>query len=247
MANDMSQFSKDYYKTVEIWGGWNIGKRFQLIAILPYNFVHQVSDDGQTNKQGIGDIALMGNYKLFDQNSTIGKNIKVSQQFWLGLGVKLPTGKFKIDDFSEGVAAKANTQLGSGSTDVILSSMYNVQINKLGINTGVSYKMNSSNKDKYAFGNKFSANSFVFYSIKKGLFGVIPNIGFRYENSQANTLLTQTVDQTNGHFFAALAGLELNIKAVSIGANIQFPVAQNMANGQTKLNNAGMVHVTLAF
>src|SRR6185369_15527517 len=46
MADDATQFSRDYYKSVEVWAGWNIGKRWQLIAILPYNYIHQVSDDG---------------------------------------------------------------------------------------------------------------------------------------------------------------------------------------------------------
>ena len=28
MADDATQFSHDYYKTVELWAGWNIGKRW---------------------------------------------------------------------------------------------------------------------------------------------------------------------------------------------------------------------------
>src|SRR5258708_2303967 len=83
MADDASQFSRDYYKTVEFWDGWNIGKRWQVIAMIPYNYVHQVSDDGVTNNQGIGDIAIMGNYKVFDKNS----NYSFTQQLWLGAGI----------------------------------------------------------------------------------------------------------------------------------------------------------------
>src|SRR5215218_3212967 len=30
IANDASQFSHDYYRTLELWGGWSIGKKWQI-------------------------------------------------------------------------------------------------------------------------------------------------------------------------------------------------------------------------
>src|SRR6188508_2006607 len=30
--------TKEYYHTVEAWGGWNIGKKFRIIAAVPYSF-----------------------------------------------------------------------------------------------------------------------------------------------------------------------------------------------------------------
>lgn len=247
MADDPTQFSKDYFRTVELWGGWNIGKRWQVLAVIPYNYIHQVTDDGISNNQGIGDIAAMVNYKLFDKTSALSKKTLVNQQFWFGAGVKVPTGKFDIDETDPAVVALANTQTGTASTDFMLNSAYNVRINKFGINTSVSYKINTANKDKYSFGNKFSASSFASYTINAGPFTVVPNLGLLYENTAINKLNKEKVAQTGGRLLTTAAGLELNFKIFTVGANVQLPVSQHFASGQTEVKMKGMVHVALAF
>lgn len=246
MDADPTQFSRDYYKTMELWGGWNIGKKWQVLAILPYNFVHQVSDDGVNNNQGLGDIALMVNYKVFDKKSVSSGNKKIMQQLWFGGGIKIPTGKFNVDATDPALIAIANTQTGTASTDFLLNAMYNVQINKVGINTSASYKLNTSNKDKYTFGNKFSASSFIYYAITKREVVITPNMGVMYENTASNTLQKSTVAQTGGYLLSTTAGIELGLKKITLGANVQLPLSQNFANGQTELKVKGMMHITYA-
>jgi hypothetical protein len=247
MTDNPSQFSRDYYKTVELWAGWNIGKKWQILAILPYNAIHQVSDDGITNNNGIGDIALMTNYKVFDKSSTSKKGSAVLQQFWLGAGIKAPTGKFNIDAADPALVAIANTQTGTASTDFMLTAMYNVRINKVGINTGAAYKINTTNSDKYIFGNKFSANSFLSYSVTKGKNLIVPNAGVLFETTTANKLNKQIIAQTGGHLFAAAAGLELGFNKVTVGANIQLPLSQNFSARQTDMKIKGMAHISFSF
>jgi hypothetical protein len=247
MADNPSQFSRDQYTTLELWGGWNIGKRWQVLAMVPYNYIHQVSDDGVTNNQGIGDIALMANYKIFDHNGTSAKGSAVAQQLWIGGGMKLPTGKFDIDATDPAIVSIANTQTGSSSTDFILNAMYNVQINKVGINTGASYKINTANSDQYIFGNKFSANSFLSYTIKKDRTTIIPNAGLLFETNAANKLDKQTIAQTGGHLLAVAAGAELSIKRITIGGNLQLPLQQNFSSGQTDLKLKAMAHISFSF
>ncbi|GAB2829949.1 transporter family protein [Ferruginibacter profundus] len=247
MADAPSQFSKDYYKTAELWAGWNIGKKWQLLAILPYNYIHQVSDDGITNKNGIGDIAVMANYKVFEKNSVAANGSAVAQQVWFGAGIKLPTGKFNIDAGDPAIVAIANTQTGSASTDFMLNAMYNVKISKIGINTGASYKINTGNSDQYVFGNKFSANSFLSYAVNKGNTTVIPNAGVLFETSAANTLDKQSIAQTGGHLLAAAAGLELSFKNFTVGGNVQLPVNQDFSAGQTDMKIKGMAHISFSF
>lgn len=244
--NDPAQFSKDFYQTIELWSGWNMGKKWQVLVFVPYNFNHQHSDDGIKNTSGIGDVALLANYKVFDKISGTNKNI--SQQLWLGAGIKLPTGKFSIDPTAMDVAAQANTQIGSGSTDIMLNAMYNLHINRLGISTVANYKINTTNKNDYRFGNKFSANSFVYYSIPAtaAKAAIIPNLGLLFQHSTKNELQGSKVDLTGGDLLTAAAGVEIGFKKFTIGLNTQLPITQNFAEGQTKSKIKGMFHITFS-
>lgn len=247
IKDEPGEFSKDRFQSVELWGGWNIGKRWQALAIVPFNFVHQVSDEGAINRNGIGDIMLMGNYKLFDKTSSTKSKKLISQQLWLGAGIKLSTGSFSIDPADEMLVALANTQTGSASTDFIVNGMYNISINKFGINTGARYKINTQNKDKYFFGNKFSANSLAYYSFKNKQTTLTPNAGFLYEHNGASKLENEKIDFTGGYLLSTAAGLEVNIKKVTLGCNVQLPITQNFAGKQTQNKLKGMFHVTLGF
>lgn len=247
MKDMPDQFSKDWFQSTELWGGFNIGKKWQVLAILPYQFIHQKTDDGIMNSKGLGDAALMVNYKLFDLASTTSSKKLITQQLWIGGGIKLPTGKFNADVAAAEIIALANSQVGTGSTDFMLNLSHNLRISQFGLNTSFNYKINGANTDKYKFGNRFSASSFAFYAISKNKTVISPNIGLMYEHSSYNTLQKTRVQETNGYLIAASAGIEFGINKISVGANVQLPVAQNFASGQTKLGSRAMLHVSYSF
>ncbi len=247
LANDATQFSTNYYNSMELWGGWNIGKKWQLLGFVPYYYNKQVDDDGTTCKSGLGDMTLMANYQLLHSKSMNKNNKSIEQVLWFGAGVKLPTGTFKVNpNDSATTLADINAQIGTGSTDFLLNALYNIRIGFLGVSTSVNYKIGTTNSTQYKFGNKFTANSIAYYRFRAHGMGIAPNIGLGYEHTDVNLLKKQTVQYTGSYAVSALAGVEVSFHKIAVGISGQAPFAQDFAAGQTKLQFRGLAHVTCA-
>jgi len=247
LISDPTQFSTNYYNTIEVWGGVRFGQKFQLLAFIPYYQNKQVDDDGTTKPAGLGDITVMGQYQVFHFVNTTANRKLIDQQLWIGGGVKVPTGTFNVDvNDSSTTVADINAQLGTGSIDFLLNALYSFRIGNFGVNTSVNYKINTVNNDKYRYGNKFTGNLIAYYHISIGKNSLSPNIGLGYENVAGNTLQSKTVQYTGSNVTTAVAGVEFNFGKIGIGVNGQLPVAQNFAEGQTKLKFKGMMHITFA-
>ena len=247
ISGDATQFGNDYYKTVELWGGFNIGSKWQMLAFVPYQINTQKTDDGDKRINGLSDISLLANYRLLNKTKMNGSK-STQQQLLIGGGIKLPTGKYKIDTHNPDTElGDVNAQLGTGSVDFLLNTTYDVRFNKFGINTTINYKINTTNNEDYHFGNRFNASSLAYYqvSLKKAV--LAPNAGFIYQHSEANHFKNEKVDQTGGYLAMAVAGAELSFKNMAIGANVQLPFSQNFASGQTESKTRGMLHVSFSF
>lgn len=248
LADDHSQFSHNYYNTVEMWTGWNIGKKWQVLGFIPYHYNKQMDDDGASNKNGLGDITILGNYQLMHTRKTDDHNNTVEQTLWIGAGIKIPTGTFKLDvNDPNTTIADINAQIGTGSTDFLLTATHNIRINQFGINTSVNYKINTENRSDYKYGNKFTATTIAYYRIRLGGVAIAPNAGAIYENTDPNTLNKGKVEFTGGYAVSALAGVEFTFNKIAVGFNLQKPFAQNYAESQTEMEFRGMAHVTFAF
>lgn len=241
VANDATQYSKDFYQTVEVWGGWNISKRWQVLAFIPYNFNRQSSDDGVAKTNGLGDMTFVLNYDLLNSQSKNKGGNSVNQQLWIGAGLKVPTGKFSPDP--NDIIPTASNQVGTGSLDYILNATYAVYVKNWGVSSNVNYKMNQKAQG-YQFGNRFNSSVFVFRSFNAGTTALNPNVGVLFEDLKANKLDGEKVANSGGNALLASGGLELGFKKISVGFNVQLPVAQNLSNEQTTAKVRGMVHVT---
>lgn len=244
LKNDASQYSKDFYQTAEIWGGWNFGKKWQLLAFLPYNINRQTSDDGINKTTAFGDVTFIANYNLLNTTEKNKQGNRVSQQLMIGGGLKLPTGKFSADpdDFLPSV----NNQAGTGTVDLLLTSMYSIRINSWSLNSNINYKFNQS-AQHFQFGNRFNAAAYLSHTIATRKTTLYPNAGLQYELLSVNKFEKIKVADTGGNALLASAGLETNFNKIAVGINTQIPVHQNLSNGQTSIVIRGMLHVTYTF
>src|SRR6516164_5798674 len=134
LFSDLSQFSNNEYNTLELWGGLKLGNKFQLLGFVPYYFNKQVDDDGTFWTRGLGDITLIGQYKLLESSKWRPGNRILKQQLWVGGGLKLPTGPFNANLLdSTTTVSDVNAQIGTGSVDFLLNGMYTVTIQRFGV------------------------------------------------------------------------------------------------------------------
>ena len=236
--------SKEQYRTIELWGGWNIGKKFRVMASIPYSFDERTNQGLTNTKNGLGDIFVAGYYQLINTRKTLRSKLLV-QSLWVGAGIKAPSGKYNPIDKSNTNESANLFQLGTGSTDFTFNAMYDIRLQDAGISTSASYKINTSNKYDYNYGNKLSLNAQAYYKFRiKNKLTVAPNAGIMYERGEKDIDNKFSVDISGGNLLMGTVGLEASFKKISIGGNFQTPFSQNLANGIIKANNRAMVHIS---
>jgi len=235
------------YQSLELWGGWNIGKRFRLLAFVPYNFNERKSQSSSGSKTGLGDIALMGYYNLLNHTGQLGEKLLV-QSLWVGAGVKAPTGQYEPSERLAVQESPNNFQLGTASTDFTFNVAYDVRYNDLGINLNANYKMNTANKFDYRYGNKVTTNALAYYKFRiANVVTIAPNLGVLYETAEKDQESNYTVEVSGGFSTSIIAGMELATKGFSMGFNYQHVAAQRLAGGRAFAGDRMMMHMSIPF
>lgn len=239
--------SDETYQSIEVWGAWNFGSRWRIMAIMPYNFNTRKIEQGEVKggKNGLGDVVAILNYKLFESRITTGNAKFLAHSLWMGAGVKAPTGTYE-DGEQVMPDSPNNFQLGSGSTDFLFNAAYDVRLMDFGVNVNASYKLNTENNFDYRYGNKFTGNVLAYYKFNiKDKVRVAPNVGLIYETQPQDVLYNKyEVYQSGGNLLSNVLGIEINIGQVSFGANYQVPIRENLANGRALAGNRLMTHIS---
>lgn len=242
-GNTTALTNKEKYHTAELWSAWNIGSRWRVMAIVPYSKIekYSIGTGSNSSKSGLGDINLSGYYNILNKLEAI------TQSIWLGAGAKLPTGAYNKDEFVSTNSANIY-QLGTGSVDFTGSLNYDISVNNIGLNTNVSYKINTKNRDEYQYGNKLTLNGSIYYnSSLSDAVKLRPNVGIQHDAQARDETLGYKIEQTGGYNTNYNVGLESTIKNIAIGFTYQAPLSQYVSHGRTELVNKFLTHITFTF
>lgn len=235
--------SEEFFQTTEIWGRFYPVKKVQVLALLPYNFNEQKLDGETKMVHGFGDALVLVNYNLLNNTDSLYQPVK--HNLFVGGGVKLPTGHFQRT--VEGSELNPNLQLGSGSLDFVANAMYTIRYDKIGLNTNVTYKYNTENKNDFLFGNKFGAGTVLFSVLKVKEMAFMPNIGFNTELTGKDYQYGDKLAESGGYVNLVSLGTEVYFKKVSAGITAQKPVSQNLSEGYVKTGKRLLTHLTFMF
>ncbi|WP_353181927.1 transporter [Parapedobacter lycopersici] len=240
------------YQSYELWGAWNFGTRWRAMAIIPYNFNRrEIPGGGEAGeKSGLGDVALMGYYKVFEQLTGTSDNKILIHSLWAGIGIKTPTGRYDNSERTNTSQDSPNNfQLGTASTDFMANLAYDIRLMDLGLNVNASYKINTENNYAYRYGNKLTANALFYYKFNiQNRLRIAPNAGIMYETQEKDeTQKRYPVAQSGGYATTGIIGLELNAGRLSLGANHQLLLDQHLADGRAIAGNRWMAHASFAF
>lgn len=236
------------YHTTELWGGWTIKNKIRIMAVVPVSYNTKKSQETDLSKTGMGDITLQGFYRVWNKRSVTRKNRLWVNDLWIGGGVKLPTGKYEPAD-NDVTGQSANLfQLGTGSIDFMLGFMYDMRLQDAGINFNALYKINTTNKYDYYYGNKLSGSLQFYYKFRvKNKITIAPNLGAGCEYSVSDLNYGYEVYTSGGYALYGTAGAELNYKRLSLGGNYQPPLKQELAHGAIKAGDRLMLHISFMF
>lgn len=171
---------------------------------------------------------------------------KFKHTWSIGAGIKLPTGKYNLED--KGKLVNPNFQTGTGSTDFLVSSIYTIRYQKIGSNFETGYKLNTTNKNAYKFGNQFYAAFQLFYWQKVKSIVLLPNAGLFYEQAQHHKDQNTIKTNTGGRALFATAGLETYIGSFTIGLTYKYPLSQQYnTDNIAEIESKDRIATTLTF
>jgi hypothetical protein len=240
--------TNEQYQTVELWGAWNLGKKFRFMANIPQHFNMRTNLSGINRKSGLGDISFIAFYRLLNKRTVVKNKKLLVQSLWIGTGLKLPTGEYNPADKQNSNTETNLFQLGTASLDYSLNLMYDIRYQDAGFNLNSSYKINSENQYGYSYGNKFNLSAQVYYKCKldKHL-SVAPNAGILFETSNNDIDQTIPVDASGGQIVLSTFGTEAIYKKITFGLGFQTPVSQQLANGMASSGNRFYGHISFLF
>ena len=235
------------YQTIEMWGRFYPVKKLQVLVFVPYNDNQQqlLATGDVIRKKGLGDIVVLGHYNVWNTFLDSTNKSGIYQNLMIGGGIKLPTGKFEYGYTDAEV--NPNFQLGTGSTDFLISAIHTIKYKSFGLNSEVGGRIATKSNQYYRFGNRINGSLTAFYTKSWGDFSIMPNVGATIDYGFKDHKEGALSSQTGGFSLLGGIGIQAYYRKISTGFTFQEPIAQNLAEGDLKILPQYAVHLTIGF
>lgn len=202
-------------QSILIQSGYNISKSISIDFL--FSLVQQEREITHFNNtdyirtRGIGDAVVLLKYRVHQISN-------YHQDFFVGFGSKLPTGKSDYKTAS-GIQLNADLQPGSGTYDFIYWSHYRRNIDfrpSLNIFGRLIYKQNGTNNEyltnqAYKFGNEFQGILGISDQLLIKNLLLNPGIAIKYKNRSKDIINDFQLDNTGGDWVFLVTSLGVNI------------------------------------
>lgn len=236
-------YSYETFQTTELWGRFYPAKKIQAFVFVPFNFNERKEGSQSKRLEGLGDIVISANYNLIHTYDSLKAAFK--HNLLVGGGLKLPTGQYRA--LENGLTVNQNFQLGTGSIDFLFNIIYTVRHKNLGLNTELSYSLNTTNKDEYKFGNAARTGLTAFYVLRAKSLTIMPNVGVSGEFFRDNKQFEAPFPDTGGWASLWNAGSEIYYRSLALGFSYSHSGKQALFNEKVESHDRMSIHVTWMF
>jgi hypothetical protein len=221
-SNDDKFMQSNFFRA---GGEYMFSRDWGVMTMVPYvnRTFKTTADDGTTptfHHSDFGDVHVEGVYTGISEDMSTG----------LTFGLKLPTGGYDHTGFDR------DTELGTGSTDLLLGGYQMIPLGKENMFTGFAngqWEHALAIQNQYRPGDEFDAATGVYYNdwhVGTGKLAPLMQLIGSYRLHDAGL----NADPTDSGYTRLLIspGLEYDVNAVKLYGDVEFPVYQNVNGNQ---------------
>lgn len=223
---------QENYNRLELRGNIYFKERWNTQIILPYVNNYNTNDEIiQFDIYGMGDAVILQNYQLLNSKRKEDTSAFV-QRLTIGTGLKIPTGSTN-KSFENG-KPNIDLQPGSGSLDLLFSTIYSIRYKSFGCTAYANYKARSKNSDFFKYGNTVNTSLNLFYLQKWKTKVISPFVGILYEQASKDKDNNFEIIDSGRNTAFINTGLKLYTKWINLSFEYQSVVI-NQTNTENQL------------
>lgn len=213
--------SDEIYNNIELYGRIYINPRTRILFGIPFS----MNNIDNKTLNGMGDMRVLGQYNVY--NTDINGETNFWQRFFLGGGLKLPTGVYN-KQLVYGVT-EPHFQPGTGSLDFIFTGLWIAKLESIGIGwrNDLVYTVNTTNKNDYKFANRFNWASTFSYDIITESLNFLPFAGIYLETANPDKQNGENEPGSGGTVIMGTMGVGITYKMLSMDLDYELPISQN--------------------